>query len=154
MIAAYPDTSFLCALYRQQDNSQSALGYRRSMPGPLPVTRLLLWEFRQSARFQAFRHSKNPEVGYPLEEAERMIAKVDEHIRQDSIKMETCELMAVLVTAERISKAHTFGGGHRSLDLLHVATAIELDARTFLSFDANQTRLAAAEGLETPLAGA
>jgi len=37
------------------------------------------------------------------------------------------------------------------LDLLHVATALVLDARVFLSFDANQISLAAAEGLATPL---
>jgi hypothetical protein len=37
------------------------------------------------------------------------------------------------------------------LDLLHVATALVLDARVFLSFDANQNCLAAAEGLATPL---
>ncbi|MEI8387778.1 MAG: hypothetical protein WCG76_09265 [Verrucomicrobiota bacterium] len=37
------------------------------------------------------------------------------------------------------------------LDLLHVSTALVLDAREFLSFDANQISLAAAEGLATPL---
>lgn len=151
---AYPDTSFLCALYRQQDNSTHALDYRRSMSGPLTVTRLLLWEFRQSVRFQAFRYSKNPAVGYPLEEAERMIAKLDEHMRQGSVRSEPCDLLAVLFTGERISKARTFVGGHRSFDLLHVATALELGAKAFLSFDSNQIRLASAEGLETPLAEA
>ena len=121
------------------------------MPGPLPVTRLLLWEFRQSARFQAFRHSKNSALGYPLEEGQRMIDKLDEHMRQGSVRVENCDMVAVLVTGERISKARTFGGGHRSFDLLHVATALELGAKAFLSFDANQIRLAAAEGLEVPL---
>lgn len=28
---AYPDTSFLCALYRRQDNSEQALAYRQTM---------------------------------------------------------------------------------------------------------------------------
>ena len=59
---AYPDTSFLCALYREQDNSERALTYRDTMSEPLHVTRLLLWEFRQSVRFQAFRHSNNRNV--------------------------------------------------------------------------------------------
>jgi len=153
-LIAYPDTSFLCALYRRQDNSQRALQYRNSMSGPLIVTRLLLWEFRQSARFQAFRHSKNPTVGYPLGEAERMISKLDEHIRQESVRVEACDFISLLITGERISKARTFTGGHRSFDLLHVATAIELNAKSFLSFDANQTRLATAVGFETPLAEA
>jgi predicted nucleic acid-binding protein len=151
-LIAYPDTSFLCALYRTQDNSDRALFYRKAMSEPLHVTRLLLWEFRQSVRFQAFRHSKNRNVGYPLHEAERMIAKLTEHLETGSVKMVNCDFINLLVTGERISKARTFAGGHRSFDILHVATAIDFDAKEFLSFDANQIALAAAEGLKTPLA--
>jgi hypothetical protein len=33
-------------------------------------------------------------------------------------------------------------GGHRSFDILHVATARLLNATCFLSFDANQRKLA------------
>jgi hypothetical protein len=39
-------------------------------------------------------------------------------------------------------------GGHRSFDVLHVATALHLGARDFLTFDANQRKLAAAEKLK------
>lgn len=151
---AYPDTSFLCALYRKQDNSERALSYRDAMSGPLHVTRLLLWEFRQAVRFQAFRHSKNSGVGYPLLVAERMIGKLTEHLGLGVVKMEDCNFTDILVTGERISKARTFAGGHRSLDILHIATALELGAKEFLSFDVNQIQLAGAEGLTTPLAAA
>jgi predicted nucleic acid-binding protein len=151
-LIAYPDTSFLCALYRRQDNSERALAYRQIMPEPLCVTRLVLWEFRQSVRFQAFRHSQNRHVGFPLHEAERMIVKLTEHMESGIVKMTHCDLVSILVTGERISKTRTFTGGHRSFDILHLATAIVLDAKEFLSFDANQNQLAAAEGLATPLA--
>jgi predicted nucleic acid-binding protein len=150
-LSAYPDTSFLCALYRTQDNSGPALEYRARMSEPLCVTRLLLWEFRQSVRFQAFRHSENRSVDYPLHEAERMIAKLSEHMDLGMLKLVHCDFIDLLVTGERISKARTFVGGHRSFDILHVATALELGAKEFLSFDANQIELAAAEGLATPL---
>ncbi len=149
---AYPDTSFLCALYREQDNSERALAYREAMSEPLHVTRLLLWEFRQSVRFQAFRHRKNRQLGYSLPEAERMIVKLAEHLELGSVKMVNCDFTTILVTGERISKTRTFVGGHRSFDILHVATAIDLDAKEFLSFDSNQIELAAAEGLKVPLA--
>ena len=151
---AYPDTSFLCAHYRTQDNSSRALAYRDAMTEPLHVTRLLLWEFRQSVRFQAFRHSKNREVGYPLHEAERMIEKLTEHLGLGLVKLEDCDFINILVTSERISKSRTFTGGHRSFDILHVATAIELGAKEFLSFDANQIQLAGAESLTIPLGSA
>ena len=124
------------------------------MAEPLHVTRLLLWEFRQSVRFQAFRHSKNLQVGYPPEEAERMIAKVSEHLEKGGLKMVVCDMTNILITGERISKLRTFAGGHRSFDILHVATAVDLDAREFLSFDANQNELATVEGLKAPLVGA
>jgi predicted nucleic acid-binding protein len=50
--------------------------------------------------------------------------------------------------AETLSKRHTMTGGHRSLDVLHVATALHLGAREFLTFDANQRKLATAEKLK------
>lgn len=148
---AYPDTSFLCALYRTQGNSGQALDYRARMNEPLYVTRLLLWEFRQSVRFQAFRHSNNRDVGYPLHEAEKMISKLAEHLELGSVKLANCDFIDILVTGERISKSRTFAGGHRNFDILHVATALELGAEEFLSFDENQIVLATAEGLATPL---
>jgi len=148
---AYPDTSFLCALYRTQDNSPQALAYRARMNEPLCVTRLLLWEFRQSVRFQAFRHSKNRNVGYPLHEAEKMLSDLNDDLRDGFVVSVAIDILDILVAGERISKLRTFAGGHRSFDILHVATALELGAKEFLSFDTNQIDLAAAEGLATPL---
>lgn len=148
---AYPDTSFLCALYRKQDNSSRALAYRNAMTEPLPVTRLLLWEFRQSVRFQAFRHSRNRDVGYPLHEAEKMLSDLTDDMHDGLVVSSECDFINILVIGERISKSRTFTGGHRSFDILHIATAIELGAKEFLSFDANQIQLAGAEGLTTPL---
>lgn len=150
----YPDTSFLCALYRMQDNSDRAVAYRGAMSESLHVTRLLLWEFRQSVRFQAFRYSKNRNVGYPLHEAEKMLSDLGDDLRDGFVTSVEIDFINILVTGERISKARTFAGGHRSFGILHIATAIDLDAKEFLSFDANQIELAAAEGLKTPLGGA
>jgi len=121
------------------------------MAEPLHVTRLLLWEFRQAARFQAFRHSQNAAVGYPLRKAEKMLSDLGEDLGNGLIVVADCDFQSVLITGERISKLHTFNGGHRSFDILHIATALVLDAKEFLSFDANQICLAAAEGLATPL---
>jgi predicted nucleic acid-binding protein len=47
-----------------------------------------------------------------------------------------------------MSKRRTIAGGHRSVDILHVATALHLGARIFLTFDTNQRKLAAAEKLK------
>ena len=42
---------------------------------------------------------------------------------------------------------HTITAGDHSFDVLHVATALHLEAREFLTFDTNQRKLAAVEGL-------
>lgn len=150
-MTAYPDTSFLCALYRAQENSPQAIAHRSRMAEPLHVTRLLSWEFRQSARFQAFRHAHNRQVGYPQPAAEKMIADLQEDLTHGLVATIEVDLIDVLFTAERISKSRTFTAGHRSFDILHVATAVTLGAAEFLSFDANQCTLASSEGLATPL---
>jgi len=146
------DTSFLCALYRKQDNSDRALIYLGEATKPILATRLLLWEFRQSTRFQAFRHRQNPNLGFPFSEAEQMIAKLKQHLDQGVLRLVDRDLTQVLTLAERISKSRIHTGGHRSFDVLHIAAALELEADTFLSFDGNQNTLAAAEGFATPLA--
>lgn len=121
------------------------------MTEPLHVTRLLLWEFRQSVRFQAFRHSKNRDLGYPLHDAEKMLSDLNDDMTDGLVITQEIDFINILVTGDRISKNRTFKGGHRSFDILHIATAIDLDAKDFLSFDVNQIQLAAAEGLLAPL---
>lgn len=81
-----------------------------------------------------------------------MMADLNDDMRDGLVTCVEIDFISILVTGERISKLRTLAGGHRSFDILHVATAIDLDAKAFLSFDANQVQLAAAEGLETPLA--
>ena len=56
----------------------------------------------------------------------------------------------VHAAAERLSELHTESNGHRAMDILHVATALETGATEFLTFDGNQKKLAKAEGLTVP----
>jgi predicted nucleic acid-binding protein len=42
---------------------------------------------------------------------------------------------------DRLSAQYTMSDGHRALDVLHVATALHLGAREFLSFDENNAHL-------------
>jgi PIN domain len=54
---------------------------------------------------------------------------------------------ATFELAKRLSLTHTSTLGTRSLDLMHVASALILAATTFLSFDQSQRKLAHAAGL-------
>lgn len=143
----FPDTSFLCALYREQDNSAESRRIYQSLDEPLGISPSVMFEFRQSVRLQVFLNSKDATKGYRLAEAGRVLAKLESNISSGAVSVVTADWPAVLLVAERISATHTVQGGHRSWDVLHVATAVHLGAHTLLSFDGRQRALAAANGL-------
>lgn len=144
---AYPDTSFLCALYVAQSTSSAAIAHYQRMKEPLHVSALLLGEFRQSVRFQVFRHSRDASQGYGRKTGFAALAKLQSNIDDGALVVVPVDWAEVINIAERISAQHTVGGGHRFMDVLHIATAKQLGATQLLSFDANQRMLAVAEGL-------
>jgi predicted nucleic acid-binding protein len=145
---AFADTSFLYALYRQQDNSQLADAFVMRSREPIQVSSLVIYEFRQSARFQAFRHSRNRTVGFSKRAAGQMVEVLQENLSDGAISLVPVEWPEVHSTAERLSAQYTMIGGHRALDILHVATALQVESEQLLTFDANQSILARAAGLE------
>ena len=147
-MTAYPDTSFLCALYVRQDNSPAAAAHFKAMPEALHVSSLMLYEFRQSVRFQVWLHGRDKSKGYPQAIAEAALDGLQSDLENGVVVPVSADWPDVHRLAETISKRHTMTGGHRSLDVLHVATALHLGARDFLTFDANQRKLAAAEKLK------
>jgi predicted nucleic acid-binding protein len=138
----------LCALYVQQDNSPAAAACFKAMPEALHVSSLLLYEFRQSVRFQIWLHGRDKSRGYAETIADASLAKLEANMDAGAVVLVTADWADVFRLAETLSKRHTIAAGHRSLDVLHVATALHLGAREFLTFDANQRKLAAAEKLK------
>ena len=139
---AFPDTSFLCAIYRQQDNSGVAAARFEALTEPLPVTGLLLYEFRQSLRFQVWLHAQDARRGFSQRHGDRALADLQSDLDTGAVGLVAADWPDVHRLAERLSSAHTAAGGHRTMDILHVATALHLGAREFLTFDANQRKLA------------
>lgn len=144
----FPDTSFLCALYRTQDNSKRADRIFAELREPLFVSSLLILEFRQSVRFQAGLYKRGRTQGFPQAEGAQMLTDLKTDLDSGTLKMMPVEWTTVHGMAERLSEKHTVPGGHRLVDILHVATALHLESREFLTFDANQKKLAQAEGLK------
>jgi predicted nucleic acid-binding protein len=147
----FADTSFLYALYRPQQNSLVADAFLEKIREPLHVSSLVLFEFRQSARFQVFRFSKDKTQGFSKREANRMLSVLDENIAGGAVAVVPVDWMEVHSIAEQLSSRYTATGGHRALDILHLATAIHLKAPQFLTFDKNQSALTRATGLEVRL---
>lgn len=144
---AYPDTSFLCAFYVKQSNSPAAAAHAATMREPLHIAAFLDFEFRQSLRFQVWRHAANPREGLAPVDAQAALNQFNADLASGVAVREPCSFQDVFRRAEDLSNRHTVAGGHRSFDVLHVATALHLHAKEFLTFDTNQRALAASEGL-------
>ena len=147
---AYPDTSFLCSIYREQEHSPLADDYRESMTEPLHFTRLLEFEFLQAIELQVWLHAADRTRGYPRRVADQMTADWQADVASGLNRVAPCDMDAVLRLASTFSTQRTAKGGHRTLDILHVATAVHLGAREFLTFDGRQKKLARHAGLEVP----
>lgn len=144
----YPDTSFLCALYRLQDNSALAVRYRDSLEEPVSVTSIVLYEFRQSVRLQIFLHRNDAAKGYGERDGLEMLAKLENHLEAGILRVMAIDWARVANRAETLSALHTLHGGYGGFDVLHVATAVELSSEIFLTFDLRQARLARKAGLK------
>jgi predicted nucleic acid-binding protein len=108
----------------------------------------VLFEFRQSARFQVFRFSKDKTQGFSKREAQRMLPALEENIVDGAVAIVPVDWREVHSAAEQLSSRYTTTGGHWALDILHLATAIHLKVPQFLTFDKNQSALTNAAGLE------
>lgn len=135
------DASFLFSLFGNDAHTATALAWTRQAGRPIVVSALSRFEFGNAMRFAAFRKVIAPG------DALQSLAAFEADLKSGHLQFARCDLETVVAQAARLSERHTVSGGHRSFDLLHVATAKVLKATTFLSFDANQCKLAAGIGL-------
>ncbi|MES2709002.1 MAG: type II toxin-antitoxin system VapC family toxin [Verrucomicrobiota bacterium] len=141
----YADTSFLFALYGNDFHTPRAVAWLKGLRTPLTLTSLNELELGNALRFAEFRKVIAPGAAaafWAQFEADRACGRV---------VLRVCNLADLVEEAKRLSSTHTLTGGHRGFDILHVAGALILGAREFLTFDGNQKKLAEAEGLTAPL---
>jgi len=130
------DTSFLFSLFGGDAHTAAAQSWARQTRQPIAVTALNRYEFANAIRFAGFR--KVISQG----DASASLAAFDADLKQGILQLTPCDWATVVREAERLSELHAFTGGHRSFDILHVATARVLKATTILTFDLNQRKLA------------
>ena len=129
-------------LYLHQPRSREMARWRRRVGGSLPVTHFGRAEIVNAIGLAVHRGSENQEQAVRL--WERLDADfVDGHLEQVDLLWR-----AAVNRASELSRAHTPRLGTRSLDVLHVACALELKLPRFLTFDERQQALAKAVGLK------
>jgi predicted nucleic acid-binding protein len=141
MAGSISDPSFLFSLYGNDARTTSAKAWVRRKFQPVTVTALSCYELGNAMRFAAFRKV------IPPTDALSSLAAFEADLQAGYLQLVPCDFPAIVEEARRLSDRYTLTGGHRSFDILHVATARILKATAFLSFDANQRKLAGATGL-------
>jgi predicted nucleic acid-binding protein len=138
----YPDASFLLPMYTPEPQTLHVNRYLAEAAPFLFFTPFHRLEFRTAVRVRVFRKGLTP---FQLLEAFR---RCEEDL-VDGILQHTPLLWAdALREAERLGEAHLTETGVRSGDLFHVASAVVLGAREFVTFDQRQTTLARRAGLK------
>ena len=137
----YVDPSALLKLYIHEPASAAMSAWRRRTKGALPITLHGRLEVVNGICLASFRKIINPEA---FSDA---IASFDEDLAEGRYVETDVLWRATLRRASQLSRAHTPALGCRTLDVLHVATALELGLRHFVTFDGRQRQLARAAGL-------
>jgi len=133
------DTSFLFSLFGGDAHTATARAWAVQTKQPIAVTTLNRYELGNAFRFAAFRKIISQQ------DALISLTAFEADMKNGILQPVSPEPLAdILREAARLSELHTTSGGHRSFDILHVAAARVLKASLFLSFDANQRKLARA----------
>ncbi len=139
---AYPDSSFLFSLLAKDGQTPAASTYMVRAAAPLLFTPLHRLEVRNALRNAVGREEITEEV---RRSAFRLI---DEDLAEGLFIHMAVSWIDAFRRADELSEEHAARTGQRTIDLLHVAIALECRAETFLSFDQRQRRLAQQAGLQ------
>ena len=140
MVTPYLDSSVLVAAYVNEPHSAAARQAFAAVP-QLPYTPLHHLEVRNAFRLQVGRKRMT------AADSAAVLLQLEDDVAAGRLIRTPLDLYATFERAEALSTRHTKRLLSRSLDILHVAAALELGCTRFVSFDARQIRLAAAAGL-------
>jgi predicted nucleic acid-binding protein len=138
----YVDPSALCRLYLNQPGLREMSDWRRRVGGSLPVTHHGRTEIVNGICRAAFSGQLDED------QTSEALAEVEEDFASGRLHQADILWRAALNRAVDLSCEHTPKLGTRASDVLHVACALELKSRHFLTFDDRQRKLASAAGLK------
>ena len=140
--AIYADPSALLKLYIKEPQSRVVAAWRAQIPAPLLITHHGRLELINGIGLAAHRASINEKMH------EAALAALDSDFEQGRYTQADLLWRATLKRAMEISRKFTRVLGCRTLDVLHVASALELGLQVFVTFDVRQKQLARAVKLK------
>jgi predicted nucleic acid-binding protein len=139
------DTSFLFSLYGNDSHTPKTVTWSAGNTDPILISAFNRFELINALRFAECR--KQLPSGSAMTYQNLFINAIS----AGRLIEPNLNLSNILAEAHRLSSVHTLRHGHRAFDILHVAAAKVMKASHFLTFDANQKRLAESEGLIVPI---
>ncbi len=140
-MAVYADTSYLVSLYTIDVHTAAALAHDEQASSAPLLIGFGRFELQNAIRLKVFRRE------ITIQQAEASLADLDRDIGSGAIVLAHCDWEVVLTHGRLLSEHFTVQSGHRGMDVLHVASAVSLGAREFLTFDQRQAELARQAGL-------
>ena len=133
----YVDTSVIVKLYFKEEYSRNTSNWLKENDEAIPLTSLHEMELINAIHLKQFR------AELTLDETRLIMSRFEEHEKCGVYYRPQLDWSAVFIHAIDLSKKHTSNIGSRSLDILHVASALSINADRFLTLDDRQTGLAA-----------
>ena len=141
-MSIYLDSSALIKLYVPEAESISVQNYLSGVRGPLWFSQLHELELKNGLQLKLFRKET---VRRPVGEALKLI---NSDLSSGILVRPPLNWPEVFECAVSLANRYSASNGCRSLDLLHVASAILLQTTAFLTFDTRQAVAAAKAGVQ------
>lgn len=141
-MVVYADSSFLVAVYVEGGNTEKARSYFAGNPEPVSLTSFSKSEAQHAIRMLAFQKHID------LAKMTRALLQFERDETEGFYEAQALELQNLFLKTSQLSHRHALESGVRYLDLLHITSALLVNATRFLTFDARQGKLAKAVGLQ------
>jgi predicted nucleic acid-binding protein len=139
----YLDTSALRPLFVHEQRSRRVTRYLQRYRLRVRITRFGHAALINSIACAVFREDISPA------QFAAALAELEADLKSQRIIMIDLLWRAAMDRATELSRKHTPELGSRMLDVLHVACALELGARTIVTYDERQGELGKSAGLKT-----
>ena len=138
---AYFDSAIIVKLYVQEATSPDAIRLVGTYVAPYALTQWQELEVKNAIRLKTFR------AEIAAAEMTQSIAAFDQDVATGRWQRPVYTTATVEQKADELSAGHSATLGCRTLDIIHVAAALVLGIKEFVTFDVRQGALAKEAGL-------
>ncbi len=138
----YVDTSILVKLYFRETFSLQAARWVTQNNQSLPLTAFHELEFINALQQKQFREELSSEI------VQDVLERFKGHEGKGIYYRPALDWSQVMTRSQELSNMYTAATGSRSLDIIHVASALTLNCTSFFSYDTRQGDLAEKAGLD------